>query len=48
MEMAEWKKGMGVKWETFGGNKYEGVIIEVDCNVLHVKCTDGVTRAVEA
>lgn len=44
----DWKVGMGVKWGTFGGDKYEGVITEVDSNVLIVKCTDGKVRAVDA
>ncbi len=48
MAEKEWKEGMGVQWDTLGGQHYEGVIIEVDSNVLHVKCTDGVVRAVES
>lgn len=46
--MNEWHVGDGVSWETFGGDKYEGTIVEVDSNVLIVRCTDGVTRAVDA
>ncbi|AEO93652.1 gp393 [Bacillus phage G] len=33
-------------WETFGGTKYEGVLLEIDNNTRIVACTDGVVRAV--
>lgn len=38
---------MRVKWETLGGTKYEGEIIEVDSNVLIVRLDDGQIKAVE-
>ena len=38
---------MRVKWETWGNKKYEGEVIEVDNNVLHVKLDDGTMKAVE-
>jgi len=34
-------------WETFGGNKYSGIISEIDSNVLIVKLKDGTQKAVE-
>lgn len=43
----DWNIGMGIKWETFGGDKHEGVIYEIDSNVAHVHCVDGKDRAVE-
>jgi preprotein translocase subunit YajC len=39
---------MKVKWETWSGKKYEGEVIEVDSNVLHVKIEDGTMMAVES
>ena len=41
----EYKVGMFVEWETWGGNKYEGIIKELEGDTAHVLCTDGVTRA---
>jgi hypothetical protein len=38
---------MRVKWETWGGDKYEGEVIEVDSNVLHVRLDNGQEKAVE-
>lgn len=38
--------GMRVGWATYGGDKYSGTVIELDSNVLHVKCDDGEMRAV--
>jgi preprotein translocase subunit YajC len=37
-----------VKWETWAGNKYEGEVIEVDSNVLHIKLDNGTEIAVES
>jgi len=37
---------MEIEWETIGGQKYEGKIIEVDNGTAIVKCSDGKTRAV--
>jgi len=39
---------MRVKWETWSGKKYEGKVIEIDSNVLHVKLDDGTQIAVES
>ena len=38
---------MRVKWETWGGEKYEGEVVELDSNVLHVRLDDGTMKAVE-
>jgi len=38
---------MRVKWENWKGEKFEGEVIEVDSNVLHVKLNDGTKKAVE-
>jgi hypothetical protein len=38
---------MRVKWETWEGKKYEGEVIEVDSNILHVRLDDGTMKAVE-
>jgi hypothetical protein len=35
------------RWETVGGDEHEGEVIDTDSNVLIVRCTDGVVRAVE-
>lgn len=34
------------EWDTFGGDHYEGVILEIDNGTLHILCTDGKERAV--
>ena len=34
-------------WITLGGKFYEGEVVDIYSNVLIVKCTDGVVRAVE-
>lgn len=36
-----------VRWETIGGDKFHGKLVEVDSNVLIVDCSDGVRRGVE-
>lgn len=36
-----------VKWETWGGDKYEGEVVEVDSNVLIVRLDGGEKKAVE-
>lgn len=41
------KVGDNFRWETFIGEKFEGKIVEMDCNVAIVDCTDGKRRAVE-
>lgn len=38
---------MRVKWENWEGERFEGEVKEVDCNVLHVKFDDGTMKAVE-
>jgi len=40
-------KPIRVKWETWGGKKYEGEVVELDSNVLHVRLDDGTMMAVE-
>ena len=42
-----WVPGMPISWETLGGQRYEGIVLEVEEGVAKVECTDGVTRAVE-
>jgi len=44
----EWTPGDQVQWSTFGGDSYDGVVTEIDSNVLVVRCSDGKTRYVEA
>jgi len=39
--------GDNFRWETIGGEKFEGKIVEMDSNVATVRCTDGVKRTVE-
>ena len=39
---------MRVKWETWGGSKFEGEIVDVDSNVLHIRLDNGEMKAVEA
>lgn len=46
--MSEENEAIRVRWETIDGSKYSGVVVEIDCNVLIVKCDDGKKRAVEA
>jgi len=41
-------KTMRVKWETWGGSKFEGEIVDVDSNVLHIRLDNGEMKAVEA
>ena len=41
-----YKVGMVVEWETFGGSKHEGTIVEVDGDEVIVICTDGKHRSV--
>ncbi len=41
------KIGDEFSWDTIGGKRYEGVIVDIDSNVAYVRCTDGVTRPVE-
>jgi hypothetical protein len=36
-----------LRWQTLGGDEHEGLVVDVDSNVLIVECTDGVRRAVE-
>jgi hypothetical protein len=38
---------MRVKWETVIGVKYEGELIEIECNTAYVKLDDGTQKAVE-
>lgn len=38
---------MRVKWETWGGQKFEGIVIEVETDALHVRLDDGTMKAVE-
>lgn len=42
----EMSKGDTVSWETWGGEKYEGIVTDVEDDCIHVKCTDGIERAV--
>ena len=42
------REGEFFSWRTFGGKEYFGVVEEVDSNVLHVRCTDGMLRPVGA
>jgi hypothetical protein len=41
------KEGDTVRWSTLGGDHYEGPVVEVDSNVLYVRCADGKVRPVE-
>lgn len=41
------KKDNWFSWETWGGDKYEGEIVEYDGDTIYVKCTDGITRPVD-
>ena len=41
------KAGDEFSWDTISGERYSGIIVEMDGNVAYVKCTDGVTRPVE-
>ena len=34
-------------WQTIMGVQYRGVVTEVDSNVIHMLCDDGVKRATE-
>ena len=42
----EFQVGMNVEWKTWGGDKYEGIITEIEDDEVHVRCTDGKERAV--
>lgn len=33
-------------WDTFGGNHYEGVVLEIEDDDVHVLCTDGKKRCI--
>ncbi len=39
--------GNVVSWGTLGGQKHRGRVVEMDGNVAHVLCDDGVKRCVE-
>lgn len=41
------KIGDEFSWDTIGGKRYQGVIVDIDSNVAYVKCSDGITRPVE-
>ena len=41
------KIGYEYSWKTIIGDEYSGVVVDVDSNVLYVKCLDGVIRPVE-
>ena len=41
------KVGNVISWDTLGGQHYRGRVIEMDSNVAHVLCDDGVKRCVE-
>ena len=42
-----YKVGMRIKWNTISGAEYEGVIIEIDSNVLVIKLDDGTIKCLE-
>lgn len=33
-----------VAWDTLGGDHHEGILFNIDNNICHVLCTDGVER----
>ena len=37
---------MRVKWETWGGQKFEGTVTEVEDDTVHVRLDDGTMKAV--
>jgi len=41
------KEPIHYSWQTWGGKKYEGEIIDAEDDCIYVKCTDGITRAVD-
>lgn len=41
------QKGERMAWRTVGGDEYSGEVVDVDSNVLYVRCGDGVVRCVE-
>ena len=38
--------GSFYSWETWGNKRYEGTVIEVEDDCAYIKCTDGITRAI--
>ncbi len=34
-------------WNTLGGSRHRGRVVEIDSNVAHVQCDDGVKRCVK-
>lgn len=45
-EYDEYFIGQQFSWTTLDGNKYSGIIKDVDNYTFIIKCDDGVTRAV--
>lgn len=41
------KIGSVVSWETWGGNKYRGIVKELDGDCLYVDCSDGKERCID-
>lgn len=41
------KVGQCIAWNTIGGDRREGVVSELDGNVVVVQCTDGKERCIE-
>ncbi len=41
------KAGNIISWETLGGARHRGRVVEMDGNVAHVVCDDGAKRCVE-
>lgn len=39
--------GNTISWSTLGGERHRGKVVEMDSNVAHVLCDDGVKRCVE-
>lgn len=35
-----------IEWHTFGGQHFEGVVLEIEDDDYHVLCTDGVKRVI--
>jgi predicted RNA-binding protein with RPS1 domain len=42
----DWKVGDGIQWSILRGDRYSGVIVEIDNYTAFVLCDDGVTRTV--